>query len=157
LRYAALLALLTVLGGGAGYAALEDTSTWNGVWWAVTTMTTVGYGDQYPGTTAGRIAGTSVMVVGIGFVALLTGVIAQRFLAPSIEYVERQVETVEEEVTMEERELLIEVREITARFNGSSGRSPVAAPSAPARSSSFGASTPGEARCRSARAHSADV
>jgi voltage-gated potassium channel len=35
LRYAALLALLTVLGGGAAYASIEErTSTWDGVWWA---------------------------------------------------------------------------------------------------------------------------
>lgn len=82
-RDAAVLALLTVLGGGAGFAAVEknqDLSAWDGVWWAVTTVTTVGYGDIGPKTDAGRVIAMTVMVVGIGFVALLTAAAAERFI-----------------------------------------------------------------------------
>jgi len=46
------------------------------MWWAVTTATTVGYGDLYPTTSAGRIAAVLLMFVGIGFVAMLTASIA---------------------------------------------------------------------------------
>lgn len=82
-RDAAVLALLTVLGGGAAFAAVEkqqDLSAWDGVWWALTTVTTVGYGDLSPQTDAGRIIAIVVMLVGIGFIAILTAAAAERFL-----------------------------------------------------------------------------
>lgn len=92
-RDAAVLALLTVLGGGAAFAAVEPNqhlSAWDGVWWAATTVTTVGYGDVSPETDAGRIIAITVMVVGIGFVALLTAAAAERFMrrnaGPAVEH-----------------------------------------------------------------------
>lgn len=86
-RDAAVFAMFTVLGGGAAYAAVEkgqNLNAWDGVWWAITTVTTVGYGDSYPRTDAGRVIAIVVMLVGIGFVAILTAAAAARFLrAPS--------------------------------------------------------------------------
>lgn len=73
---------MTVLGGGAAYASVEkaqNLSAWDGVWWAIVTVTTVGYGDTYPQTDAGRIIAIVVMLVGIGFVAILTAAGAERF------------------------------------------------------------------------------
>lgn len=83
MKYAAMVAVGTVIVGGAIFAAVEQhqgITTWDGVWWAITTVTTVGYGDIVPHTTGGRIIGITIMLVGIGFVALLTAFIADRFI-----------------------------------------------------------------------------
>jgi len=49
------------------------------IWWAVATLTTVGYGDVIPITTGGKIFGIGVMIVGIGMVALPAGILASAF------------------------------------------------------------------------------
>ncbi|MCK5126579.1 MAG: ion transporter [candidate division Zixibacteria bacterium] len=46
------------------------------MWWAIVTLTTVGYGDVYPITTGGRIFTSIVALIGIGVVAVPTGLIA---------------------------------------------------------------------------------
>jgi len=48
-------------------------------WWAVVTMTTVGYGDVVPVTTMGKIISTFIMLIGVGLVALPAGMLAARF------------------------------------------------------------------------------
>lgn len=50
------------------------------LWWALTTMTTVGYGDCYPVTTGGRITAVVLMTVGVGLFATLSGALAAWFL-----------------------------------------------------------------------------
>ena len=83
LRFAALIVFTIVVGGGVLFVAVEpgqNLSTWDGLWWATETVTTVAYGDIYPTTPLGRIVATVVMTAGIGFVALLTGALAQHFL-----------------------------------------------------------------------------
>ena len=52
------------------------------LWWGFVTITTVGYGDQYPITDAGRIVGTALLFAGIALFSVLTGFIANAFLAP---------------------------------------------------------------------------
>jgi voltage-gated potassium channel len=49
------------------------------LWWAVVTLTTVGYGDVYPETALGRVAAGLVAVAGIGIVAMPTGILASAF------------------------------------------------------------------------------
>lgn len=54
-----------------------------GLWWAVQTVTTVGYGDVVPATAAGRIVAAVVMLLGIGFVTVITASITGAFVARS--------------------------------------------------------------------------
>lgn len=60
------------------HAAQPDNfkSIFDGLWWAVATLTTVGYGDVYPITTGGRIFTFIILILGLGVVAVPTGIIA---------------------------------------------------------------------------------
>jgi voltage-gated potassium channel len=117
-RGAAVIAAIAAFGGGAIFSVVEKGySVWDGTWLAVTTMTTVGYGDLSPHTTAGRLVGVALMFVGIGFVALLTGAVAQRFLSPQIH---ESVEAAEAEVATDigdiRAELVRELRAVSVRL-----------------------------------------
>ena len=52
----------------------------SGLWWAVQTVTTVGYGDHVPETTAGQVLAAVVMLLGIGFVTVITASITGAFV-----------------------------------------------------------------------------
>jgi voltage-gated potassium channel len=68
---------------GAPHANI--TTGGDAVWWGIVTVTTVGYGDQYPVTTGGRIVGTFLLIAGVVLFATLSGYLAQAFLRPSSE------------------------------------------------------------------------
>jgi voltage-gated potassium channel len=51
-----------------------------GLWWAIQTVTTVGYGDLVPTSTAGRLVAALVMVAGIGFLTVVTAAITSSFI-----------------------------------------------------------------------------
>lgn len=69
--------LITELERDAG-GSIKDLPS--GLWWAITTVTTVGYGDTYPVTAAGRGLGAFLMVVGIALFSLLTANISAFFV-----------------------------------------------------------------------------
>lgn len=62
---------------GANIKSAEDA-----VWWSITTMTTVGYGDKYPVTSEGRIIGAILMFCGVGLFGGITGLMAGMFFGP---------------------------------------------------------------------------
>lgn len=55
-------------------------NAFSGIWWAVSTLLTVGYGDIYPVTTLGRIVGIMLAFLGVGIVAIPTGIISAGFV-----------------------------------------------------------------------------
>ena len=60
----------------------EDySSIGSGLWWAVQTTTTVGYGDNVPTSAAGRLLAVLVMLFGIGFLTVITAAITSTFVA----------------------------------------------------------------------------
>ena len=85
-----LIALLVLEFGSLAVLAVERgapdaniTTAEDAVWYLIVTMSTVGYGDQYPVTGAGRLIGSLIIVVGVGVFGTLTGFLANVFLAPS--------------------------------------------------------------------------
>jgi voltage-gated potassium channel len=52
----------------------------DGMWWAVQTVTTVGYGDLVPSSVTGRAVASVVMIVGIGFLTVVTAAITSTFI-----------------------------------------------------------------------------
>ena len=82
LGYGMALLFFLVLTGGSLLSLEEDYSLSEGIWWAVVTVSTVGYGDVVPDTALGRILATVLILLGISFIALLTGAIAARVTSP---------------------------------------------------------------------------
>jgi voltage-gated potassium channel len=56
-------------------------NVWIGMWWAIQTVTTVGYGDIVPGSTAGKVIGSLLMLGGLSLFAVVTGAITSSFVA----------------------------------------------------------------------------
>lgn len=80
LRVALGLTGLTWVSSAVAFRLAEDVdSFFDALWWAAATITTVGYGDIYPVTAAGRVAGVFAMVVGISSFGILTARLAAFF------------------------------------------------------------------------------
>jgi voltage-gated potassium channel len=104
-------AILVLLAGG-GFAALEtDTveSYWEGVWWALSLMTTVGFAGGTPETVPGKVLSGVIMVLGFLVLALTTGALASLFVR------EEQAPDDEREHAFES-DVLAELRRLNARL-----------------------------------------
>ncbi len=111
-QYTALSALVIVVAAGSLVTALErdapDTSIRSlpdGLWWAATTVTTVGYGDTYPKTAAGRGVAVALMVLGIALFGVLTANLAALLVEDKEDDVLAQLREVNERLRrLEERD-----------------------------------------------------
>ena len=71
------------------------------LWWAVMTLTTVGYGDVYPVTAIGRLFAGVISLVGIGIIAIPTGIIAAGFSTVMPKEEKEEIEEIEKEIVAE--------------------------------------------------------
>ncbi len=84
---------------------------WLGLWWAIQTTTTVGYGDVVPESAGGRVIAAFVMVVGLAFIAVSTAAITSAFLEAARR---RRPAEGENALVAEMRELQRQVEKLTA-------------------------------------------
>lgn len=96
------------------YSIVEHQSLSQAMWWAVTTATTVGYGDDFPKTAMGKVIATALMFGGIGFIGLLTSQITEFFTdratvtdsnEPTMQDLSKQISTLTKEVRRLQRKV----------------------------------------------------
>jgi voltage-gated potassium channel len=105
--YGCVFCLLMLVACGLAYPIVEPAARHagadDGLWWAWMTSTTVGYGDIYPVTSAGRMLAGFTVLVGIRFVSLFTAIVVESLVASRVgAALERDVEQVERDVAMVE-------------------------------------------------------
>lgn len=79
-RVILVLFVLIMLGSTAFFFLEENLGFFDAFWWSIVTVTTVGYGDISPATLGGKIIGMLLMMLGIGFLGVLTATIASIFV-----------------------------------------------------------------------------
>ena len=125
--YTILLGAFAILVGGSYLiAAVEPSATdsnikdaGDAIWWAWVTVTTVGYGDRFPVTDAGRLVGMITMATGIAIFGLLTSFITRLFMSEPAD-VEKEAETAQALLT-ELAALRTEIAALRAEVTGSVG------------------------------------
>ena len=90
------------------------------VWWALTTITTVGYGDEYPVTGQGRLVAVLLMVGGVALLGVVTAAVASWFVGRVAEAAQAQDDADDAAMRAEVRALAEEVRRLRAELAGPS-------------------------------------
>lgn len=105
ISFSSVAILLAERSSGANIRTAGDA-----VWWSITTITTVGYGDKYPVSDIGRVIAGILMLMGVGLFGTLSGVIASFFLGHHHEQKQK-----EKELHEHLRQLHAEIAELKAR------------------------------------------
>jgi voltage-gated potassium channel len=114
------IASLAVLDAERDVPDASITTFGDAVWWTLTTISTVGYGDRYPVTFEGRVVAATLMVAGIALLGVVTASIASWFvenLRRASEEVEEEVEEAGERTSAQLTAVLAELRAISARLD----------------------------------------
>ena len=77
----AVMGALAVLDAERGAEGANIADFGDALWWALTTMSTVGYGDRFPVTVVGRLVAVGMMIVGVSLLGVVSGTLASSFLA----------------------------------------------------------------------------
>ena len=82
-----LILFFIVLFGFIFFITEPDVKSYSdGLWWALVTITTVGYGDITPLTSIGRLVASALMFLGLGLIASLTAVISVKFIQNFVDH-----------------------------------------------------------------------
>jgi voltage-gated potassium channel len=100
----ALCAALGVLSAERGHEGANINSFGDSIWWAITTMTTVGYGDRYPVTGLGRAIAAMLMVGGIALLGVVTATLAS-WLIEAVEADQQETYDMKNEIRTLHRKL----------------------------------------------------
>jgi voltage-gated potassium channel len=113
------VASLTVLEAERGAPRATIVTFGDAVWWTLSTITTVGYGDLYPVTTEGRVVASVLMIAGIALLGMITGSIATWLVESMREVSEDAADRAalaDDRVAVTLAELVVEVRSLSARL-----------------------------------------
>jgi len=122
-------ATLVVLGGATALWAIEgqlpDSTlrSWgDAMWWSLTTLTTVGYGDHVPVTTAGRYVAGGVMIAGVAVIGAVAAIVAlgvaRRIASDEERAFEVEAESLERRLEVRLERIEAQLTELTVRLQG---------------------------------------
>lgn len=95
LVYYLYISIAVIMVTAAMFCISEKVSYQTALWWAITTATTIGYGDVIPKTEIGRGAAIILMLLGIGFIGMLTGTITEFFAKKDEAAMSKQLDRLE--------------------------------------------------------------
>lgn len=121
--YVLASAVLLVYAGGLAVLDSEEnaagsniTNFWDALWWAMTTITTVGYGDHYPVTAIGRLVAAGLMIGGVAVLGVVTASVASWMVEHVALETAADVDAGEEPLRLEVARLAQEIERLTEQL-----------------------------------------